>query len=114
MKKIFIALMMAASTTCFAATNDKQNNNEGNNVFTEIANTVKSAPSGTYGVSEVTRDHIVISTPFGRHTIEKKNGTYSFMGMTARVTSVKNGVYKVKTSIGNFTINTKKMTVTKE
>ena len=53
------------------------------------------------------------STPLGRYTIEKKDGGISFMGMTAKVVSGKNGVYQVKSSLGNFSVNTRKGTVTK-
>ena len=50
----------------------------------EVAQAVKKAPSGT---------------------------TY---GMSAKLISVKNGVYKVKTSLGTFSVNTHKATVTKQ
>ena len=107
MKKVMIALMMAVttSTACFAnASND------------DVQKAAKEAPSGTtYGVVEVTNNHIVVNTPLGRHTINKNaDGSFSFMGMSAKLISVKNGVYKVKTSLGTFSVNTHKETVTKQ
>lgn len=35
------------------------------------------------------------------------------MGMTAKLVSCKEGVYKVKTSLGTFSVNTRKATITK-
>ena len=86
-----------------------------NNLFTfALAEQVKQAPSGTvYGVVENTKHHIIVATPFGKYTIEKKDGGISFMGMSAKVVSAKNGVYKVKTSLGIFTVNARKGTVVK-
>ena len=54
-----------------------------------------------------------MKTPFGKYTIEKKDGGVCFMGMSAKLVSSKNGVYKVKTSLGNFTVNARKGTVVK-
>lgn len=113
MKKVMIALMMAVttSTACFAnASNDDVQK------AAKEAQVVKKAPSGTtYGVVEVTNNHIVVNTPLGRHTINKNaDGSFSFMGMSAKLISVKNGVYKVKTSLGTFSVNTHKATVTKQ
>lgn len=109
MKKILISLMMVvgATTTSFAKSNN-----------TDVANAVKSvaeqAPSGTvYGVVENTKHHIIVATPFGKYTIEKKDGGVSFMGMSAKLVSAKNGVYQVKSSLGNFSVNTRKGTITK-
>ena len=112
MKKIMISLMMviAATTTSFAKSN-----------YADVANTVKSvgeqvkqAPSGmVYGVAENTKRHIIVATPFGKYTIEKKDGGVSFMGISAKLVSSKNGVYKINSSLGNFTINARKGTVTK-
>ena len=112
MKKIMISLLMvvAATTTSFA----KSNNTDVANAVKGVAEQVKNAPSGTvYGVVENTKNHIVEATPFGRYTIEKKDGGISFMGMTAKVVSGRNGVYQVKSSLGNFSVNTRKGTVTK-
>jgi hypothetical protein len=39
---------------------------------------------------------------------------FSFMGITAKLIAVKNGVYKVQTSFGTFNVNTRKATVTKQ
>ena len=113
MKKFMISLMMvvAATTTGFA--NNEKNAVE-NAAKTAVEN-VKRAPSGTvYGVVENTKQHIVVATPLGKYTIEKKDGGVSFMGLTAKLVSAKNGVYKVKTSIGNFTVNVNKGIVTKD
>ena len=112
MKKILISLMMvvAATTTSFA----KSNNTDVTNAVKSVAEQVKQAPSGTvYGVVENTKHHIVVNTPFGKYTIEKKDGGVSFMGMSAKLVSAKNGVYQVKSSLGNFSVNTRKGTITK-
>ena len=66
-----------------------------------------------YGEVENTKHHIVVNTPFGKYTIEKKEGGVSFMGMSAKLVSAKNGVYQVKSSLGNFSVNTRKGTITK-
>ena len=112
MKKIMISLMMvvAATTTSFA----KSNNTDVANTVKSVAEQVKQAPSGTeYGVVENTKHHIIVATPFGKYTIEKKNGGVSFMGISAMLVSSKNGVYKVKISLGNFMVNARKGTVVK-
>ena len=112
MKKIMISLMMivAAATTSFA----KSNNTDVANAVKSVAEQVKQAPSGTvYGVVENTKHHIVVNTPFGKYTIEKKDGGVSFMGMSAKLVSAKNGVYQVKSSLSNFSVNTRKVTITK-
>ena len=112
MKKILISLMMvvAATTTSFA----KSNNTDVTNAVKSVAEQVRQAPSGTvYGVVENTKHHIIVNTPFGKHTIEKKDGGVSFMGMSAKLVSAKNGVYQVKSSLGNFSVNTRKGTITK-
>lgn len=112
MKKIVISLMMvvAATTTGLA----KSNNTEVTNAAKNVAEQIKRAPSGTvYGVVENTKHHIIVATPFGKYTIEKKDGGISFMGIFAKLVSAKNGVYKVKSSLGNFTVNARKGTVAK-
>ena len=112
MKKIMISLMMvvAATTTSFA----KSNNTDVANAVKSVAEQVRQAPSGTvYGVVENTKHHIVVNTPFGKYTIEKQDGGVSFMGMSAKLVSAKNGVYQVKSSLGNFSVNTRKGTITK-
>lgn len=112
MKKIVISLMMvvAATTTGFA----KSNNTEVTNAAKNVAEQIKRAPSGTvYGVVENTKHHIIVANPFGKYTIEKKDGGISFMGISAKLVSAKNGVYKVKSSLGNFTVNARKGTVAK-
>ena len=84
------------------------------NAVKSVAEQVKQAPSGTvYGVVENTKRHIIVATPFGKYTIEKKDGGISFMGMSAKLVSSKNSVYKVKTSLGNFTMIMRKETITK-
>ncbi len=112
MKKLMIALMMvvATSTASFA----KGSNDNVQTAAKEVAQKVKDAPSGTtYGVVEVTKSHIVVNTPLGRYSINKnEDGSFSFMGMTAKLVAVKNGVYKVRTSLGMFNINMRKATVT--
>lgn len=113
MKKIMISLMMvvAVTTTSFA----KSNNTDVANAVKSVAEQVKQAPSGTvYGVVENTKRHIVVKTPFGKYTIEKKDGGVSFMGISAKLVSAKNGVYQVKSSLGNFSVNTRKGTITKK
>ena len=103
-------MVVAATTTCFA----KSNNIEATNAAKNVAEQIKQAPSGTvYGVVENTKRHIIVATPFGKYTIEKKDGGISFMGISAKLVSAKNGVYKVKSSLGNFTVNAKKGTITK-
>ena len=112
MKKIMISLMMvvAATTTSFA----KSNNTDVANAVKSVAEQVKQAPFGTvYGVVENTKHHIIVAIPFGKYTIEKKDAGISFMGMSAKLVSSKNGIYKVKISLGNFTVNARKGTVIK-
>ena len=112
MKKIMISLMMvvAATTTSFA----KSNNNDVANAVKNVAEQVKQAPSDmVYGVVENTKHHIIVAPPFGKYAIEKKDGGVSFMGMSAKLVSAKNGVYQVKSSLGNFSVNTRKGTITK-
>ena len=112
MKKIMITLLMvvAATTTSFA----KNDNSDVTNAVKTVAEQGKNAPTGTvYGVVENTKQHIVVNTPIGRYTIEKKDGGISFMRMSAKVVSAKNGVYKVKSSLVNFTVNARKGTVIK-
>lgn len=113
MKRITIALMMVAATG--TASFAKANNDQVETVTKEVAQKVKDAPPGTtYGVVESTKSHIVVSTPFGRHNIDKNaDGSFTFMGMTAKLVSAKNGEYEVKTSLGTFHVNTRKATVTK-
>lgn len=113
MKKIMISLMMVvtAATTSFA----KRNNTDVENTVKSVAEQVKQAPSGTvYGVVESTKHNIIVATPFGKYTIEKKDAGISFMGMSAKLVSSKNGIYKVKTSLGNFSVNRRKGTITKK
>lgn len=112
MKKIMISLMMAvtATTTSFA----KSDNTDVANAVKSVAEQVKQASSGTvYGVVENTKHHITVATPFGKYTREKKDVGICFRGMSAKLVSSKNGICKVKTSLGNFTVNARKGTITK-
>ena len=113
MKKIILTLVMVAATT--TATYAQSISTDVASTVKSVAELVKKAPSGTeYGVVENPRSHIVVKTPLGRCTIEKKEGGVSFMGMTAKVVSARNGVYRVKSSVGNFTVDTRKGTVRKD
>ena len=113
MKKVMFALMMVAATS--TASFAKVNNEQTKAVVKEVAQAVKDAPAGTtYGVAEANKQRIVLNTPFGRITVNKNDdGTYSCMGMNAKLLSVKNRVYKIQTSLGTFSVNTRKGTVTK-
>lgn len=113
MKKVMFALMMVAATS--TASFAKVNNEQTKAVVKEVAQAVKDAPAGTtYGVVEANKQHIVFNTPFGRITVNKNNdGSYSCMGMNAKLLSAKNRVYKIQTSLGTFSVNTRKGTVTK-
>ena len=113
MKKAIFALMMVAATS--TASFAKVNNTQAKAVVKEVAQAVKDAPAGTtYGVAEANTRRIVFNTPFGRITVNKNNdGSYSCMGMNAKLLSAKNRVYKIQTSLGTFSVNTRKGTVTK-
>ena len=113
MKKVMFALMMVAATS--TASFAKVNNEQTKAVVKEVAQVVKDAPAGTtYGVVEANKQRIVFNTPFGRITVNKNNdGSYSCMGMNAKLLSAKNRVYKIQTSLGTFSVNTRKGTVTK-
>ena len=113
MRKIMISLMMVVAATTISF--EHINNTEVANAVKSVVEQVKQAPSGTvYGVVENTKHHIIVATPFGKYTIEKKDDGVSFMGMSAKLVSSKNGVYKVKTSLGNFSVNMRKGTITKK
>lgn len=109
---MFALMMVAATSTASFA---KVNNEQTKAVVKEVAQAVKDAPAGTtYGVVEANKQHIVFNTPLGRITVNKNDdGTYSCMGMNAKVLSAKNRVYKIQTSLGTFSVNTRKGTVTK-
>ena len=113
MKKVIIALMMvvATSTASFAKSNNAQET-----IASEVTQSVKNAPSGTkYGIVKSTKDNFVVSTPLGNYTVNKNSdGSFSFMGVTAKLLSAKNGVYKIQTSLGTFNVNTNTATVTKQ
>ena len=113
MKKVMFALMMVAATS--TASFAKVNNEQTKAVVKEVAQAVKDAPAGTtYGVAEANKQRIVLNTPFGRITINRNDdGSYSCMGMNAKLLSAKNRVYKIQTSLGTFSVNARKGTVTK-
>ena len=113
MKKVMFALMMVAATS--TASFAKVNNTQAQAAVKEVAQAVKDAPAGTtYGVAEANKQRIVLNTPFGRITINRNDdGSYSCMGMNAKLLSAKNRVYKIQTSLGTFSVNTRKGTVTK-
>lgn len=109
-KLIFSALGLAMLISASAQTTD--NNIEATKK--QAVETVQQAPAGTkWGITEIAKGHVVISSPLGDFNVTCKDGVYSYMGLTARVTSVKNGVYTLSTSIGNFAVDTHKLTVTK-
>ena len=105
-------MVVATSTASFANVCDDQVKNAAK----EVVQNVKNAPSGTtYGIVGVTENNIVVNTPLGRYTIKKnKDGSFSFLGITAKLISAKNGVYKVQTSFGTFNVNTSNATITKQ
>lgn len=111
MKKFIIVFILAitANITCFAQ--DKLTS-----TAQEVATKVKNAPSGTtYGIVKITNDYIVVNSPFGQHTIKRNaDGSFSFLGFTVRIISVKNGVYRIQTSLGTFSVNTRKGIITKQ
>ena len=113
MKKVMFALMMVAATS--TASFAKVNNEQTKAVVKEVAQAVKDAPAGTtYGVAEANKQRIVLNTPFGRITVNKNDdGSYSCMGMNAKLLSAKNRVYKIQPSLGTFSVNARKGTVTK-
>ena len=52
---------------------------------------------------------IIVNIPLGKFTVERQSdGSYSFLGMTARLVSAKKGVYTVDSSIGTWAIDTNK------
>ena len=107
---ISLMMVVAATTTSFA----KSNNTDVANAVKNVAEQVKQAPSGiVYGVVENTKHHIIVATPFGKYTIEKKDGGVSFMGISAKLVSSKNDIYIIKSSLGDFTVNARKGTVKK-
>lgn len=114
MKKVIVALMMtvAANTACFAMASD----DTVNAAAKEVVKAVEAAPAGTTnGVEKVTKSHVVVNTPLGRCTIDRNDdGSFSFLGVTARIASAKNGVYEIQTTLGNFCVNTKNVTITKK
>jgi hypothetical protein len=113
MKKVMMALMMVAATT--TASFAKSNNTQVTAAAKEVAQTMKDAPSGTtYGVVETTKNYITVNTPLGRYNIDRnEDGSFTFLGVSAKLLSAKNGVYKVKTSLGTYRVDVRKATITK-
>ena len=121
MKKFIVSLMLvlSAGTTMYAGNSVKSDDHETaslTSVLQNLKQKVLNAPSGTtYGVTQSRNGNIVVTSPLGKHTIERcSDGSYSFMGMKAKLVSVKNGAYTLKTSVGTWVINTRKGTVTKK
>mgnify|MGYP007121626992 CR=1 FL=1 len=72
---ISLMMIVAAATTSFA----KSNNTDVANAVKSVVEQVKQAPSGTvYGVVDNTKRHIIVATPFGKYTIEKKDGSLTY------------------------------------
>ena len=121
MKRTFLMLMIALSTGSAVYANNSAKNNEHEHttamqaLLQDLRQKVANAPSGTtYSVKESKDGNIVVISPLGKHTIERcSDGSYSFMGMKAKLITAKNGVYTVRTSLGTWVINTHKGTVTK-
>lgn len=113
MKKVMMALMVVAATT--TASFAKSNNTQVTTVAKEVAQTMKDAPAGTtYGVVEKAKSYIAVNTPLGRYNITRNSdGSYTFLGVSAKLLSAKNGVYKVKTSLGTYRVDARKATITK-
>lgn len=82
----------------------------------DVAQRVGDAPAGTtYGILSTDRDgNLTVNTPLGRYTVERRaDGSYSLLGITARLVSAHKGVYTVKSSLGTWRIDTRRCTVTK-
>lgn len=121
MRKIFISLMLAVAACTATYANGNVNNNDKSEAtlittLQDLKQKIARAPSGTtYGVVGRNGGDIVVNTPLGKYTIERNSdGSYSFMGMKAKLLSAKNGVYTVKTSLGTWMVDTHKCTVTKK
>lgn len=122
MKRTFLMLMIALSTGSAVYANNSAKNNEHEHttamqaLLQDLRQKVANAPSGTtYSVKESKDGNIVVISPLGKHTIERcSDGSYSFMGVKAKLITAKNGVYTVRTSLGTWVINTHKGTVTKK
>lgn len=118
MKKTFISLMLAvaACTVTYAEGNVNNNDATLKTTLQDLKQKIAGAPSGTtYGVVGRKNGNIVVNTPLGKYTIERSgDGSYSFMGMKAKLLSARNGVYTMKTSLGTWRVDTRKCTVTKK
>lgn len=116
MKKILIvalALMIVIGVSGFAQSEKSASPIE---VIKEmIINNLNTAPSGTvYGIVESTPEKYVVNTPLGEYDVTKKNNGFECMGVYAKLVSHKGSSYKIDSSLGTFTINTKKCTIVKE
>ena len=121
MKKMILSLVLAATACTATYANSNTLDHEKTNVTLQTAlqdlkQKLTSAPSGTtYGVVSSRSGSIVINTPLGRYTMERlSDGSYSFMGMKARLISAQKGIYVVKTSLGTWKLDTRRGTVTKK
>lgn len=66
---ISLMMVVAATTTSFA----KSNNTEATSAAKNVAEQIKQAPSGTvYGVVENTKHHIIVATSFGKYTPKRQ------------------------------------------
>lgn len=116
MKKMILSLMLAAAAcTATYASNVSDNDNVAT-VTREVSRKMQEAPAGTtYGVTGNKGGDIEVSTPLGKYTMKRQaDGTYSFMGVKARLLSARKGVYTVGTSLGTWAIDTRRGTVTKK
>lgn len=83
-------------------------------VVEQISNKVAKAQSGTtYGIVESTPEKYVVNTPIGKYEVKKNNGTFSCLGLWAKLESSRKNEYVVNSSLGRYRINLKKCTVTK-
>lgn len=120
MRKFFFSLVLAVAACTATYAGDNMPNNGKRNatlmtILQDIKQKIVGAPSGTtYGVVGRKNGNIVVNTPLGKYTIERcSDGSYSFMGMKAKLLSVRNGVYTMETSLCTWKIDTRKCTVTK-
>lgn len=114
MKKVLVIFALVFSTSCFA---DNYNELWASNVEKAITTISRyfdhGMPGDVYGKVSEDKNGVLLNTPIGEITAKKENGGYRLFGCWAKLVSAKNGVYVVDTSCGKFSIDTKKMTVTK-
>ncbi len=116
MKKMILSLMLAAAACTATYASNACDNDNVTTVTRKVSRKMQEAPAGTtYGVTGKKGGDIEVSTPLGKYTIRQQaDGTYSFMGVKARLVSVRKGVYTVETSLGTWAIDTCRGTVTKK